>query len=93
MMKEATASYFANLGPSHGPILGRDHSRSLGVFHTSDASHLPIGIAYPTGLAPGRTEPVRTFRLVIDKVALDGWWKVDHRKFVRLGPGAEEASP
>jgi hypothetical protein len=81
--------YFANWGPKDGPILGRDRSPAIEVFHTADASHLPIGIAYPVGLIPGRNGPVKTFRLVIQDNELDGRFICDRRRFVRIGDAAE----
>ena len=61
------------------------HSLRTGLTHD-----IPIGIAYPVGLVEGRRGPLKTFRLVLGKVELEGQWIIDRRVYVRLGESAEE---
>jgi hypothetical protein len=51
---------------------------------------MPIGIAYPVGLVEHRRGPAKTFRLVVNKVELEGRWLCVGREFVPLGEAAEE---
>jgi hypothetical protein len=51
---------------------------------------MPIGIAFPVGQVEHRRGPAATFRLMIDKVELEGRWLCVRREFIRLGDAAEE---
>ena len=79
--------FYTNWGPIDGPIL--DESPALGVL-AERAGGLPVGIAYPVGLVEHRRGRAKTFRLVVNKVELEGRWLCVGREFVRLGDAAEE---
>jgi hypothetical protein len=79
--------FYTNWGPLNGPILGE--SPALGVL-AERVGALPIGIAYPVGLVEHRRGRAKTFRLVVNKVELEGRWLCVGRVFVRLGEAAEE---
>jgi hypothetical protein len=53
---------------------------------------MPIGTAFPVGQIEHPKVPAATFRLVIDKVELEGRRPCLGRVFVRLGEAAEELS-
>jgi len=80
---------FSTWGPLDGPILRRDEPPAIGVVG-EPGSAWPIGIAYPVGTVGHRKGPAVSFRLVINKVELDGRWIYEARRFVQLGDAAEE---
>src|SRR3954447_26530050 len=81
--------FFSTWGPVDGPILRGAHPPAIGVVATPGDAW-PIGIAYPVGTVAHRKGPAVSFRLVVDKVELDGRWICEARRFVLLGDAAEE---
>lgn len=74
--------FYANCGPTSGPILDRDRSvpSSIGV-HDSPVNKMPVGEASAfTRDDRGRT----VFRLVVHKAAVPGRFVVVDRRFVRI---------
>jgi hypothetical protein len=52
---------------------------------------MQIGIAFPVGWIDARRgSPAAMFRLVVNKVELEGEWICKGRQFIRLGEAAEE---
>ena len=65
----ATGPFYANSGPTDGPIRGLENSPTTGFFKTPECRHL-IGIAYPRGVVNGgRGRPIVAFRLVLEPFA------------------------
>jgi hypothetical protein len=70
-------SYFANIGPRLGPIMGRHRLVSIGVLQAPD-DRAPIGMA----LAIGRDDDdVEVWELTVRGVELHGRWVVVDREF------------
>jgi hypothetical protein len=70
-------SYFANIGPHFGPILGRHRLVAIGVLQAPEDDS-PIGVA----LAVGRSdEEVEVWELTVRGVELPGHWIVVDREF------------
>jgi hypothetical protein len=70
-------SYFTNIGPKSGPILGRHRLVAIGVFHAPD-DPMPVGMA----LAGGRDdEEMEVWELTVRGVELPGKWVVVAREF------------
>jgi hypothetical protein len=70
-------SYFANIGPRSGPILGRHHLVAIGVLQAPEDDS-PIGVA----LAVGRgDDEVEVWELTVRGVELPGRWVVVNREF------------
>jgi hypothetical protein len=80
--------YLSTWGPLDGPILRAANPPTLGVMVTGRL--FPIGMAFAGGAVAGRRGPICTFRLVVDKVELEGRWICDRQRFVKLGDAAEE---
>src|SRR4051812_26752034 len=78
------APYFTTWGPLDGPILRRHLPPALSVVPAPDC-YWPIGIAFPVGQVAHRRGPAATFRLVVEKVEVEGRWVCVGRRFVRLG--------
>jgi hypothetical protein len=74
-------SYFANIGPRSGPILGQHHLVAIGVLQALH-DHAPIGMA----LADGQGEDgLIHWRLTINEAELPGLWIVVDREFRPAG--------
>jgi hypothetical protein len=70
-------TYFANIGPRSGPILGRHRLVAIGVLQAPD-DRSPIGMA----LAIGRDdEDVEVWELTVGDFELPGRWVVVDREF------------
>ena len=79
--------FLTNWGPLESPILARDEPPALGII-APDAL-MPIGIAFPAGLAGHRKGPAASFRLVVHVVELTGRWLCGGRRFVTPGGATE----
>jgi hypothetical protein len=65
-------SYFANIGPHSGPILGRHRLVAIGVLQAPD-DRAPIGMALANGRADAEVE---VWELTVRGVELPGHWVV-----------------
>jgi hypothetical protein len=70
-------SYFASVGPIHGPFLYRNASGKVGVLETPEST-APIGDAVPTSWLAG---DIALWRLRIRDVVLPGRWVIVDRHF------------
>ena len=75
---------FADRGPRRGPILWGHFPPVMNVFGTPEAAGVPIGTAYPQGLAYLGGRPAKTFRLVMRHGELDGLYVCEEREFVLI---------
>lgn len=70
-------SYFANIGPRSGPILGRHCLIAMGVLEAPDARS-PIGMAMAIGRGD---DEVEVWELAVRSVEVPGRWVVVDREF------------
>ena len=73
--------YFANFGPLDGPIRDGDCPSAIGVFLSSSAA-VSDGIAYGVSHLPHWRGPLATFRLVVRKEPVPGFWVCVGRQFI-----------
>ena len=78
-------SYFANIGPRSGPILGRHRLVAIGVLQAPD-DRAPIGMAVAMGR---RDDDVEVWELTVRGVELPGRWIVVDYKSDAVGPNLE----
>jgi hypothetical protein len=70
-------SYFANIGPRFGPIMGRQRLVAIAVLQAPD-DLTPIGVALAIGRAD---DEVEVWELTVRGVELPGLWVVVDREF------------
>jgi hypothetical protein len=78
--------FFTHFGPDKGPVAV--DCPALGVLADRTAAR-PIGIACAEGCAEYRGMMAKTFRLVVNKVLLEGRWVCVGREFIQLSEAAE----
>jgi hypothetical protein len=70
-------SYFTNIGPQFGPIMGRQRLAAIAVLQ-APYDRMPVGMALAIGRAD---EEVELWELTVQGVEMPGRWVVVDREF------------